>query len=123
MTLLRYFGTFLQCSCGTLGSIEKDEILDPRVCSVINSLRNDLYSITCKDNPTTSSPTVTNSPTTDHTPPVYLGCVMKDLFQYQELVEVNITEIGGVAGISAELCQGFCSSMPTQIRFREVFNK
>ena len=114
--LFRHFGNFLQCSCGPLDSISMDAILDQSVCSIINSLKNELYYITYKDNYPTTTTTTNTTISSDSLQ--YLGCVMTELLNYQEMVSLNITELGEmtVTGISPELCQGFCSSMPGQTR-------
>ena len=91
-----------------------DAILDQSVCSIINSLKNELYFITYKDNYPTTTTTTTTTISTDSLQ--YLGCVMTELLNYQEMLSLNITEVGAVTGISPELCQGFCSSMPGQTR-------
>ena len=91
-----------------------DAILDQSVCSIINSLKNELYFITYKDNYPTTTTTTTTTISTDSLQ--YLGCVMTELLNYQEMLSLNITEVGAVTAISPELCQGFCSSMPGQTR-------
>ena len=112
--LFRHFGNFLQCSCGPLESIEMDAILDQSVCSIINSLKNELYYITYKDSyPTTTTTTTT---TISSASLQYLGCVMTELLEYQEMVSVNTTELGDVTVISPELCESLCSPMPGQTR-------
>ena len=96
-----------------------DAVLDQSVCSIINSLKNDLYFITYKDHyPTT---TTTSTTTTSSTSSLqYLGCVMTELFGYQEMVSINTTELGDETGISPELCESVCSSMPGKIRWVSV---
>ena len=59
-------------------SVSKNDVLDPSVCSIINSLRSDLYYVTCTDNSSTSAVTISTAP--DYTEQ-YLGCVITELFQ------------------------------------------
>ena len=94
-------------------SVSKNDVLDPSVCSIINSLRSDLYYVTCTDNSSTSGVTISTAP--DYTEQ-YLGCVITELFQHQEMVELNLTESGGVTTVTPSVCQGLCSSMPGHIR-------
>ena len=92
-----------------------DAILDQSVCSIINSLTNELYYITYKDHyPTTTTTTTTMTSTSTTSSLQYLGCVMTELFNYQEMVSIKTTEVG--TSISPELCESVCSSMPGQTR-------
>ena len=92
-----------------------DAILDQSVCSIINSLTNELYYITYKDHYPTTTTTMTTTTSTS-TSLQYLGCVMTELFNYQEMVSIKTTEVGDGTEISPELCESVCSSMPGQTR-------
>ena len=89
-----------------------DAILDQSVCSIINSLKNELYYITYKDNYPTTSSTTSSTTISSSASLEYLGCEMTELLDYQEMVSIRLTELGAGTGISPELCQSICSSLP-----------
>ena len=94
-----------------------DAILDQSVCPLINSLKNELYYITYKDSyPTTTTTTTTTTISSNTSSVQYLGCVMTELLDFQEMLSIKITEVADEVGISPMLCESFCSAMPWQTR-------